>query len=470
MSLSWPVHRNILRQAVIGERARWVLGWTIVAAVLSALGGLLGVVFNLPPMKARLWCVVPLASLALFMWLRYVPGAVRQNSPANARLVPGLNRSVRRVTVLIWCLALAPMALVAAAFDHVALVFITLGVTVTAIGMARGGRKVGTVIYVLLVLAILFINESPGLKAWLSAPAPLAALSLGGIALAWDALCTVFPAGGERHWKLLPAQAIQRVGGDMHQAMLLNRASGGPARLYAPLLRRDLRAGVRTDHLLLHALGPNNHRYDFVVPLACVALLAVAVRLAMSSLGLAGAPVAVGLGIIGSFAGPLILLQGLTFHRHVVSINNTRGEQALVRLSPRAPRADHLGPVLARQLLAICLVEWLAGGLGVLGMMVLFGGGMECALLVVSWMAISVAMSGCVLRDYAGRHPDSLLELGVQIVMMGIGGIALLVVSDNLAAWSALLVLMLGGAYAIVRGRWKTMVSSPAPFPAGRFA
>lgn len=458
----------IWSNAVLGERRRWMLGWTAVLLSLFVLVLLFFLAFGpVEPRMAIIGCAIPLATLAMLYWLSYVPGAVGQNSPANARLVPGLHRAVCRTTVLAWCLTLAPLALFASAFEHAALMFVALGALVTSIGMARGGRTIGDAIFILVIVAMAFVAGGPAQVVWLSSAPVLTGLYLLGAALAWEGLRTVFPSGGERHWKLLPAQENQRVRGDLHQTLRRDRASGARARLYAALLRRDLCPAARPEHLLLHALGPGNHRFDFVMPLLLVLFVAVAAKLALTALGLGAAKIP--LELICIFAATLIPMQGPYLHRLVVSMNNTRGEQALVRMAPRAPRADRLGRVLARQMLRLGLFEWLACAAGTLALILLYGGGIKELVMLATLQCASLAMTGWTLRDYSGhKHGASLIEVIVQTVLMAAGGVALFLIRGNLAAWSALLVLMLGAAYAIVHGRWKTMVDAPAPFPAGR--
>jgi hypothetical protein len=469
MSPALTVSGAIWHNAVLGERKTWAIGWAVVALALSVLGTMFAFVYAASPMARMVAWTLPLAALALFHWLRYVPGAVRQNSPANACLVPGLHKSVRRTTVLAWCLTMAPMALLASAFERPWLGFVVFCVAVTAIGTARGGRAMGNLIALLVIVAQAVVIGNAAMVTWLSSAPVLATLLLLCAAMAWDGLRSVFPAGGEQHWKLLAGQAKQRASSDLHLTMRLKRAGGGPARLYGFLLRRDLRPQASPRHLLLHALGPYNHRYDLVVPLVVALLLAVATRLLLDALGIGYGTVPAFL--IQSFALPLVLLQGLSFERMVVSINNTRVEQALVRLAPRAPQADRLGRALARQLLAICLSEWLATGGALLAMLLLFGAGRQHLVVVATVMSVSLATTGWALRDYTLDQSGAFGgEAIVQTLLLGAGGVALFLVRDNLPLWGALLLLMLGSAAAVVHGRWRTMVDAPVPFPAGRLA
>jgi hypothetical protein len=63
-----------------------------------------------------------------------------------------------------------------------------------------------------------------------------------------------------------------------------------------------------------------------------------------------------------------------------------------------------------------------------------------------------------------------LMTVILQTLTMGGGFVALMVLSQQPLAWSALLAVVLAASVAIVHGRWKAMVGAPAPFPAGRFA
>ena len=450
----------VWRNAVLGERRNWVIGWSAVLLALFVLAVVFFVAFGADQPKRQVFgSTIPLALLALFLWVNYVPGAVRQNSPANARLVPGLHRAVRRTTVLAWCLTLAPLALVSSASEHGALMFATLSLMVTSIGMARGGSATGTALFALLTMAIGFVPGRPALMAWLSTAPVLAALFLLGAALAWEGLRTVFPFGGDRHWKLLPAQATQRASGALQRLMLSRRAAGGRASLYGWLLRRDLRPSARPEHLLLHALGPGNHRFDFIRYLLPVLLLALLAKLVLAVLGWGASKVP--LEIIVIFSVTMLPMQGPNFQRLVVSMRNTRGEQALVGLAPRAPRADRLGRVLARQMLRVCLFEWLACGAGTLALILLFGGGAEQLVTLAVLQCFCLAMAGWPLRDYAKPRAALLVVIFQAVLAAGLA-FSLYVLRGQPALWIALL----GCALAIVYQRWKTMAGAAPPFPA----
>ena len=470
MNPGWQVYMGIWRHAVFANRRQVVMAWTYIALAFFALSAMIMMFAKLSvPGDRSVFRVVGIApaALGMFYWMRYVSGAVGQNTPANARLVPGLCASVRRTTIGAWFLTLLPMALLAASFEYPLPAFIGLSVMVTALGMSRGGRPFGTVVYILLTLIAAIGSDQTSLKTWLSSAPVAGVLGLLSVAFAWNALHSIFPAGGERHWKMLPEQDKQRASTDLHLAMQVARSSGRRAWVYPTLLKHDLRPGAAPRHLLLHALGPANHRLDFVMPLLVVTAVALLVRLVMPVLGLTDFQVP--LGVIYSLAAPMLLMQGFVFHRMIVSMDSTRGEQALVRLAPRAPQTGRLGRSLARQILTICLVEWLVAGIAVLCLMLLFGAGRKELVLMASVMCTNLALTGWALRDYSGKGSAALMTVILQTLTMGGGFVALMLSSSEPLAWSALLVLMLAASIAIVHGRWKTMVEAPVPFPARRF-
>lgn len=456
--------RAVWSNAVLGERRSWVIGWSALLLSLFVLAVLFFHIVSAGEPKTQvIGSTIPLALLALFYWLLYVPGAVRQNSPANARLVPGLHRAVRRSTVLAWCLTLAPLALFSSPLEHAPLMFAALSLMVTSIGMARGGSATGSAIFALLTLAMGFVPGRPALVAWLSTAPVLAALFLLGAVLAWEGLRTVFPFGGERHWKLLPAQEMQRASGDLQRVMLSRRLAGGRASLYGWLLRRDLRPSARPEHLLLHALGPGNHRFDFVRYLLPVLLLAILAKLVLAVLGLGASNVPLEIIVISSMT--VLPMQGPNFQRLVVSMRNTRGEQALVRLAPSAPRADQLGRVLASQMLRVCLFEWLACGTGALAVMLLFGGGVKELVTLALLQCGCLAMAGWPLRDYSKARAALPVVIAQAVLVAGLA-FSLYVLRGQPALWIALLAC----ALAIVYQRWKTMAGAAPPFPAAAMA
>jgi hypothetical protein len=470
MTPSRQVHAGIWRCAVYGERRAAVLVYSVIALAMTGLFfAMMGTLASDRPLTYRIaFTATPMAMLAMFYWLRYVTGAVRQNSPANAHLVPSLCSSVRRTTVAAWCLTLLPLAATVSYFAYPALALVAASMVVTLLGMARGGRTAGTVLYIVLVLGALQLSGEPKALAWLAQTPVVAALAVVSAGLAAYALRAIFPNAGDRHWRLLNAQSRQRISTDMTATWEHNRRSPKRRWLYAKLLKHDLRSGAAPEPLLLHALGPQNHRFDFIVPLAAAGVLSVLLKVFLSSYE--PAPGQLPAILIGTLLPALLLMQAVSFHRFVASMAGTRGEQALVRLAPRAPHANRFGRTLAAQFLTICLIELAIGLAFLMAMAFLFGGVETGAALLASLFCAGVAMAGWPLRDYAGRRPDSILVLIVQASAIGAGCVGLVLLTGRPGEWGLLFVATLAGALAILRGRWEKMANAPAPFPAARFA
>ena len=247
-----------------------------------------------------------------------------------------------------------------------------------------------------------------------------------------------------------------------------NRSSGSFRPVYAWKLRRDLQRGANPANLLLHALGPTTHRLDVALPLiavAAAALLAKACYLWAGSPALPGQLQTLQI-IIGCAAG----LQTVSLHRFVMSMANSRREQALVRLAPAAPSAAKLARALARQFLSVALREWLAWTALALGIVALFDGGWPQVRVVVALAVSSLAGIAWILRDYTRR--DQGWQAGsVLTLALAVGsGIALLLTRADWERWTVLLIVMLALAGMLLRWRYSAMVAAPAPFPAGRMA
>jgi len=470
MSPGWHAHVASCRLAVVQDRRAMVLGWTIFALLTALVCAALGAKLATVPWRGILGgLTVPAMILAGFYWFRFVPGAVRQNSPANARLTPKLHAAVRRVAVVMWFLCLVPIVLLCFAGSLPPSTFFYLAFMMTLLGVSRGGVQAGAALYMVFVVACIALRRSGPLMELLDSPAGIAtaaALCLGAAALA---LHIVFPAGGERHFKLLKPQRQHQVGTTLGALQNLKRKSGGRTRFYSRLLQYDLRR-ARRDHLLLHALGPAKHRFDFLAPMLGAVALAVLARASMWMLAL---PLNETIGHVVTIMVTLVLLaQGVLFERIVASATNTAGEQSLLRMAPAAPSAVQLGRVVARQLFAICVREWLVLNVLAAALVLLFGGGVAHLMVLASTACATFALTGWALRDYTGSTEKTPADTMFQVMLMGAGAgaVALFFVRDNLLLWVALQVYVLGAAGAIVWSRWQRMVNAPTPFPAGRFA
>ena len=179
-------------------------------ALLLALAVGALVFFQMEDMLDALMAGLRVAFLVLaFGWIMYfIPGAIKLNTPANAALVPRMCRRARQLTVLAWISATAISALVALGTPipaHIA--FLGVGVWLIAMGLTSGGHRAGP--WIQFMLPMLFIARPVIPHAWLAQldnPFVLTVLTLLMLALGAYTLDTMFPHGGDRHFKLRQAQ------------------------------------------------------------------------------------------------------------------------------------------------------------------------------------------------------------------------------------------------------------------------
>lgn len=468
MSPSWRVCFAIWCTAMAGERPATAKIWFVLLTVLALAAGIGSAVLMPGETTTRTVVVsVLLAMLGLCHWVRYVIGAARQNSPANAALVPNLHRSVRITTVLAWAVSLAPCALLASALENSAALFIAMAFELTALGLAFGGRKEGAVMAPLLVSVLGFAQHFAVLRELMTGRTGLLVAAMLTLALARHGLCAVFPRAGERHWQLRRRQAQQSSYGDAVAVQRLSRASGAYRPIYAWKLRRDLQRPAERANLMLHALGPNTHRLDMLVPLTGVAVAALLAKAGYLWAGSPGWPTQ--LQALPSLIGAAAGMQSMSLHRFVMSMANSRREQALVRLTPAAPDALLLPRVLARRLLTIALGEWLAWSVLALGVVALFDGGWLQVRVVAALAVPSLAGIAWILRDYTRRDQGWSVGPILTVALAVVSGTALLITRAYWQPWTAVLIVMLVLAGMLLRWRYSAMAAAPVAFPAGRF-
>jgi hypothetical protein len=241
-------------------------------------------------------------------------------------------------------------------------------------------------------------------------------------------------------------------------------------RAYQVALHRD---GRRRDAsaLIMHAMGPTAHWIAWLPSTALLLVLGIAVRLVMTwSAGALDAAVQVAANI---GAGPLVMLILFSTAHYGQQMGKTRGEQALLRLTPLAGAAALLNRRLAGQLLRHTLVNWAMLTVLMLVLVVLIGGDRAALLrqLGLCCLAGQVALAG-LLGDYAGGFgwnwalgsraaAVAALQAGVAVVLgLASGGIAWI--------WVWLIVIAVVTAYLSVRRDWRRMLAAPPAFPAGR--
>lgn len=455
---AWVIWRN----AMLAKNRLNLFAYTALFVVLALFLGLAPLPFKSDMDRALFSPPFALFFMALFHWDRFLIHTLAQNSPAVAGLVPRQHASVRLAVVLAWLLAVAPVAWLSLGFEHSLLIVLVYVNYITAAGLMRAGYGAGSVLSMAMILfGMLVLRSNPLQQALTQAPV-IAALSVLTLGFAWLALCKAFPRGGERHWRILPGQ---------HKPvsplnMLLALLKGKRDRIYAWKLRYDLQRSPTPGHLMLHALGPNNHRFDLLGPLAGVLVVACLLWwLASAFQAQAWVPKV----IVGIILGTLIGSHSLLVKRFVNSMERTAAEQALVRLAPGVPAATGMNQVLAGQLLAISLAEWLAIAFISMGMAAVLAQSAQQLLFPASALIATLTFNGIALRDYSDKQVEPYGRIILQGVIM-VAGVALMIRTSDTPLWwsvSALGSLLTGGW--IVYDRWRLMVAAPPAFPAQRF-
>lgn len=419
--------------------ARTPIGWS--GALTLFGGGLLGV----------------FGSLAL---LNLGSVGALQNHPANAVLVPRLNRLVRRTAILLWALAMAGFAVLGTAMPHGMLAPLAAHLFLMPVLAARGpGALVWT-----MVFPLPWLIGMDRVLAVLEQPLALALCWAVALLLGWRCLLIVFPRGGERHYAdIARSQKADRMARSMHGWALNENAGKRRRPLYARQLARDIRRG-RTGELMMHVFGPGCQPSGLLKQLLMYGAICLLVKLAVlvwwpqQHASIAHMVILAALGAIGGLAT-------MAPFRFASSIGITVGEQGLYRLAPAAPHADELNRRLAGQLLRNCLLGWAASLLLLLGIIVLWDASSLYLMGGLTVMCGLLSFVGWPLRDQA--HDPGMVNpvLILLLVLMSVGGGVAYLTVGQWWVWA----LMLAAALLFIGWRYRTMLKAPPAFPARRF-
>lgn len=409
---------------------------------------------------------VPLSMLGVFAWFRFMMGAASQNSPANACLVPSLNRRVRLTAALAWCITMLPFAAIGYASPDGLVFVLAASIALTSMALTCAGRSM---FVACSVAAFWMMMNGRGMLFLAGSPyrTPLLlAFCLLSLCFGAYALRAAFPAGGKRHWEMLDNHNELRNMEAFSFSGKWQRA-GKRRRMHALIFGRDVATPALRRHLLLHVLGPDSNRLAFALPfMLCVLALIVAKPLA-DALDFSDF-------YVGSLTGMAVGMTSVTliatWVRHYNGMWVTGAEQSLVRLAPAMPAARLLNRELATQVLQACLRDWAAlGVVGVVAITVWTGDTSHYKTLValLAGSLIGVSMS---LGDYSSKAGFPIAMLVVAISFNLLVFVLSLFLMKNLVVWSCLVAAMLLQSIFIVRARWHSMVSAPVAFPAGRMA
>ena len=479
MNAAFQDFRTIWRAAVAQRETRtmrilfMLLGTAgTCAAILIASSAAMG---TLQPVKvSRLLVGFGTLVLVLVWTFLFVPGSVRMNSPVNAWLLPRQRRRLLQMTVAYWLPATAGIAFGTGHWIAVP----AAALSVLGLALLCAGNK-----YVVNLLVLggnwPWLSQLVLPPTWRDAASGGAAtivLSVLVVPAAVWALRWLYPARGDAYFDRR-ADQIRRVNhfdqcSTEKQSAPDGTALHGKLAFYRIALRRDVRRSEPAA-MLMHALGPGAHWTAWIGATVTFLIIGVAARVVQVWAHQAGAQ-----GFFGWMTdlAPAVLSLTIAFStaQYGQQMRRTRGEQALLRLTPRAGDPALLNRRLGGRLLRQALGCWAALTAVMLAVSLLVGAGPDALLrqFALCSLAGQVAMMG-LLGDYAGGSGGWHLSLGLRaaalaavqaLAAVGLGQLT------GTTPWPWLIEISLAVCLVQLRLDWKRMLAAPPAFPADRMA
>lgn len=457
----------------------------VMSALILALAWTLGHVGL--PYATAMW---PLAQLLLasycglvaLLCIGYHASCVRENSPANAMLVPGLRRRLMGRAALAWglsTLSIAAGVAIVLGVHRMAGAAILAGAVPGAWLIAR--RVQPKVSLVLLVVAILTAKWTSldhhlvVLGAILGQPSWFAVGLLLDLALLAAGLWLALPRAGDRHiaWHQRLRAVVPMWQGNFAASEMGSRTSL-PGLGYARVLARDSRrsAGRRSagpGKMMMHALSMSYPVLPMVMG-AVQAIMAIATLPAVA--GTVEALSRFGT-LRGSQMFQALIVTAAPMYAVGVwgTLSSLRGEQALYRLAPAAPAGGQFNRVLAAELLSRYMQVWLVSVL-CLGLVAWVAGDLaRTAGMLVLQALLALPFAGLLLRDYAAmpaakNNLAPLLTIGfvTGFYIFSFAYIRALPTLD----WGTPALVLTAAIALVLRQQWQAMVRAAPAFPACR--
>lgn len=409
---------------------------------------------------------LPWLFLGMLYWLDLVSGAVRQDTPANARLAPRLRMRAMQLVGSCWLVFVLLITLaLGSAFGNPALWAAAAAGWLLGSAMVRIGFQSGIAFMSLPFLLMLLPHEAiPTVRSFAGTAAGITACALWIGLVVWFGARTLFPRG-DRHFdqRVVVEKGVRQSQGN-HTASM--RSS-----LYATDLARVSHTRTSAGELVLHALGPGAHWSVSARMFVVLAAVLVAGRVLIEVMAADTRTLAPFVG--GFIIMPLLLSFAAIPQRIVGRASASQGEQTLLRLAPVVPRMDQYNRALASALLRRALGEWAI----VTAALVAVTGAVDAHpsiwLLQFAACCLAMPLMTMVLRDYA-RAP----ALSMAYMYLA----ALYLVLSAGAAYYAMLrltivpvavvsfILGVGATAYLAASRRRAMVGAPVAFPAGRLA
>ncbi|MES3024908.1 MAG: hypothetical protein V4857_25330 [Pseudomonadota bacterium] len=479
--------RQVLMQAVHGQRTSGTFVFSAVAlTVMLGLAPFAIPVTNLSP-QARERCLIALCGIALTLvvvwWCKFITSVVCQNTPANARLIPGYRDRLLKLVASVWAVAVCCLtAVFCFAAGNAAAFAIVFGLLLAV--FAQSARfPVTALCFSSGALIPIRLLWAPFCRALENPLIAAAALGLS-VAIAYVAMGRLILNGGDEH--AARQRKLAAMPDPMHEfgpnqspdwvaesAATWEQGIGTLALGYRQCLRRDCARRAPPARLLAYLFGSGNHWSTHLLIAFCGFLLVLTIMVFGHFTG--ARPSRMSPFATAAFASVTAVVFAQIFLRELVaSIYRTKNEQRLLRLCPAVPQGAALNRAFAETLLRAtlaCTGFALVAATGFTALHELSTRQLPIALLA---LGASVFIAGHHLRSYAAAPADQAARLFLPLILipalMGAVLIPLSIYQDNLPlslAIGAACVLM---GLAFARYRWRAMVAAPVVFPVERLA
>ncbi|GGC67509.1 hypothetical protein [Undibacterium terreum] len=417
-------------------------------------------------MSALMWCGLLLKSL------------IFQNSPINARLLPGLRPRLIKLTVATWlAFSLLLSGLLSIIKDRGDLIFVLVVLAILCASLM--------VRYTWMrFLPIVWIISNQMLSSLTPSFASIAAtlgetrciLIIGGldIVLAAFTLHVLYPQGGERHWAW--HEQMKRIGTALRSGAscsdmgvsntMISKASNFG---YFSSLERDCRKRASGKQLLPYVLGVSSHWVTMLIIPCLLILAAILVNLWGGFKKSEAMHVLVSPMLVFYTMLPVMIF----VNSFSATIYRLSTEQALLRLTPAIPQNRQLNLTLGKFLLARMLAAWGAGTACIAISLLILDADSELFNFALSAAPAFLLLPGLVLGDFSksATPVNSLFSVGVMMLPATVVCIFFLI--RQLAyplPWSVLGGLSTIAAALLAYTRWNRMMRAPVTFPAGRIS
>lgn len=456
----------IWRHAVAPKLLRKTV-WCV-CALFGFAGGMLAYRAGVNELEPRhtLLLILPWFMLGVLYWLDLVAGAVRQDTPANARLVPRMRVRAMQLVGFAWIVFTTMVTLALAdGFGHPALWGAAAAAWLLGAAMVRVGLQYGIALMFLSFMVLLVPRPTILMLQELAAtPAGIAACGVWIVLMAWLGKRSLFP-DGDRHFD--QRTAVEK-GIRQTQAgySVPTRSS-----LYAAALGRISRKRTSAGELVLHALGPAAHWSVSANMLGVMAVVLVGGRLLIALLSGDSQMLVAFAG--GFIVMPMLIAFTASTQRITSRAGASHGEQALLRMAPVVTGTARYNRELASALLRRALIEWALVTLALVAAAVAVNARTELTLLQFAVCCLALPLTTFVLRDYARKPALPMAYVYIAALYLVItAGAAYFAARMSSVAPVALVCIAFGvGATALLAAsRRRTMIAAPVAFPAGRMA